>query len=58
MRIVTPTFLTLLLGTTRLWASPQITFAPAPARVQAYDFAEVTVNVVEKSMKPPAAPKD
>lgn len=45
MRTVTLTFLTLLLETTPLWASPQVTFAPAPASVQAYDFAEVTVNV-------------
>jgi hypothetical protein len=45
MRTVTLTFLTLLLETTTLWASPQVTFAPAPASVQAYDFAELTVNV-------------
>ena len=45
MRTVILTFLTLLLETTPLWASPQVTFAPAPASIQAYDFAEVTVSV-------------
>jgi hypothetical protein len=45
MRTVTLTFLTLLLETTPLWASPQVTFGPTPASVQAYDFAEVSVSV-------------
>jgi hypothetical protein len=34
MRTVTLTFLTLLLETTPLWASPQVTFVTAPASVQ------------------------
>jgi len=44
MRTVTLA-LTLLVALRPPWAAPQVTIVPAPPTVDAYDFAEVTVNV-------------